>query len=1113
MRNFKSFKQVDVQLPQSFICLAGPNGSGKSNFTDAIRFALGEISLKSLRAKKVKDLIFHDALAAEVMLILEGEDGKYEIKRAIRRDGKILYRLNGKKTTRWAILESLKKHNLDDSGRNTIAQGEVQRIVNMGGKERRTIIDSVAGISDFEEKKAEAMKELDIVDGRIKDANLVLGERMAFLEDLRKEREIALQYMDSKKKFNNAKGSLLKTEMTRHEKELKTVVENESKLRFSIENKEAELREIEAKIADMDSKRLESSKELQARQQARNLIKKVEELKASIQAKMQIVADKENGLKKLEEERLNEKQIASEDSVIKTLDAEIDRLKKELAEKEKELRAGSDSTEAASLLETRKMIDGLKKEYDSLRERVITLDSDAKAKNEIAEIKQTEFESIEIKWDEAENSKVRNEIQGLTRESSDISSEIEDSFKRIREVNTEAAEADKKLLELKEKTSLLRFKSSPHSTNQAMGFINLLKQKGEKGLHGCVVDLIKFDQKYATAIDAAGGGRLHYVVVDSADIATKIIEKLKAATSGRVTFIPLKEIKISQQATAPSGCPFLGSLIQYNPEVKRAVDFVFGDSVLVANTKDAKAIGIGTYRMVTFEGELFERSGLVSGGKTESNLAIAAQARKLDAEIEALKANKEELTKELYAIRENESRLRSQKTDIDVEIKTLEMKINAEEDRKKEHAETIKRKERLAAELEALKTATKSMHQEKEKAANAAIAAEKKIAAMTDALQENEGKLKNANEEMQKKRTEQVSKISSLRATIEGKLKEQELRKEELFKKQARLKEIEKEKKDLKDKINEIKRQITNENEELHHQEEKISKYSSEIEQLYQQMQDYEKQLQGFGGIRGTKRTEIDKLSKDIGQLEIKKATVETRLSDISAEFVNYPEFEFLDIKKDELNQIIKDAEQLLASLGNVNMAAIDMYLKKKEEIAEIEERAKKLATEREAILSMISEIDEKKNAAFFDAFDVINENFKKMFKYIDIGEGYLFLTDPVNPFESQMYIRIKRGNKDHSLDSLSGGESSLVALMFIFALQFFKPSPFYILDEVDAALDKENSKRLAQLVNNMAKESQFFVVSHNDIVMGEAAAVIGVTRVDGTSKIVAIKLDNVSAA
>ena len=156
----------------------------------------------------------------------------------------------------------------------------------------------------------------------------------------------------------------------------------------------------------------------------------------------------------------------------------------------------------------------------------------------------------------------------------------------------------------------------------------------------------------------------------------------------------------------------------------------------------------------------------------------------------------------------------------------------------------------------------------------------------------------------------------------------------------------------------------------------------------------------------------------------------------------------------------------------------------------------------------MIGEIEERKKEAFFETFYAVSDNFRKMFTHIAIGEGILYLDMPNDPFESGLHIKLKRGGKEHTLDSLSGGENSLVALMFIFALQFFKPAPFYILDEVDAALDKENSKNLSKLITSMARDTQFMMVSHNDVVMSSAAMVLGVTKVDSVSKIVGVNLE-----
>jgi chromosome segregation protein len=352
-----------------------------------------------------------------------------------------------------------------------------------------------------------------------------------------------------------------------------------------------------------------------------------------------------------------------------------------------------------------------------------------------------------------------------------------------------------------------------------------------------------------------------------------------------------------------------------------------------------------------------------------------------------------------------------------------------------------------------------------------------------------------------------------LRATIEGKRNEARIRGEEVAEKQERMKTLGSEEKDSLKKIEEARVQAERERSELAQAEEKISSTSKAIEKLFERLKGYENQLEEIGERRGRARMRLDKVAKDFTQVEIKKATTSTRLDDIKSEFSSFTEFDRIEGSRDELSKMVASAERTLATLGNVNMAAIEMYDKKREEIEGVEERIGKLEKEREAILSMINEIEEHKKEAFFETFEAVSDNFRKMFGYVNVGEGHLYLNNPREPFESGLFIKLRRNNQEHSLDALSGGEKTLVALMFIFALQLFKPAPFYILDEVDAALDKPNSKNLADLVAKMSKDSQFILVSHNDVVMANSDSVIGVTKSGDISKLVGLRLKQVVAA
>ncbi|MEM5814851.1 MAG: AAA family ATPase, partial [Candidatus Aenigmatarchaeota archaeon] len=229
LRNFKSFKIASIQLPRTFICFAGPNGSGKSNVCDAIRFALGENSLRAVRAKKVSDLISLGADKAEIWLNLDGEKA-YEVKRAIRNDGKTLYKLDGKRMTRTLVLDALKPHGLEAGAHNIIAQGEVERIIQMSPKERREIIDHVAGISEYEQKKKEALKELEAVEQKINDATIALKEREGFLAELEKEKDAALKYAELKDYLHRLKGSVIYLELEKVDKEHSRAVQKFAEL-------------------------------------------------------------------------------------------------------------------------------------------------------------------------------------------------------------------------------------------------------------------------------------------------------------------------------------------------------------------------------------------------------------------------------------------------------------------------------------------------------------------------------------------------------------------------------------------------------------------------------------------------------------------------------------------------------------------------------------------------------------------------------------------------------------------------------------------------------------------------------------------------------------------
>ena len=281
------------------------------------------------------------------------------------------------------------------------------------------------------------------------------------------------------------------------------------------------------------------------------------------------------------------------------------------------------------------------------------------------------------------------------------------------------------------------------------------------------------------------------------------------------------------------------------------------------------------------------------------------------------------------------------------------------------------------------------------------------------------------------------------------------------------------------------------------------------MESVWEDIKKIDTELEEVAQQKGKLMHEYERAKDSMKDYEISKAKSETRLIDLKAEYEEYQDIPLIDASKERLLEIIRESEEKLNTLGEVNLRAPELFEEKKAQIEEIKIRVERLKDERTAILTMIDEIDNKKKKIFMETFHKVNDKFKDLFGYVFEGEGILILNKPSDPFESGLQIKIRKNNKDKYLDSMSGGEKSLLALIFIFAIQMTKPSPFYLLDEAEAALDKENSKKMAELIQKLSKETQFFVITHNDEVLKHADVALGVSMTNKGSQVVGIELTN----
>ncbi len=1144
LRNFKSFRFADIPLPKGVICIAGPNGSGKSNVVDALRFAFGELSLKALRAQNdcIAGLITNGAEKAEITVFLDG-DKKYEIKRLIRGDGKSVYKLDGRHTTRTMVMDMLRPYGLDEGRHNVIPQGQVQRFIDMNAKERREIIDQVAGISDFEEKKSESLKELDKVEAKVNDAGIVLKEREGYLTELEKEKNDALKYIEARDSLRVQKGSLIHSELARVDAEHTKVSEKYLELKAKEDEVRNATAELEAKIAELEARKAKAVTSINEKteREKTGIGKEVQDLQTSINVAVATVKEKE---KELERVKSRAKALDDEKEEVgtrmKKFGSDADALKAQAAELEKSISAISGEKDSVSkgAEELGKHHTGLKKRAAELAKTLETkrnekrdaeLEADkARMRRESLSADIEKLSSGALSTWEARRKELDADAKAASQELASLEGEIERLFSQEKELNRKSPEVDRKLLSAKEQyasiaAKLAAVKDSPEQ--QALTSVLDLRDRGLlKGVHGTVGELCKFPADLSVAVEASAGQRFNYVIVDDVDTAAKAIDYLKQRKVGRCTFIPLdkKPFTLSEEARQlakkEGSNGFVIDLVEFPPMLAPAYHYVFGDTLLVDSINAGKRIGIGRIRMVTREGDLMESSGVLTGGtfmRKGPSLRERGEAEKLHAEAEKLHAEREGIIQSLLSVREEMSRKRKERGELEVKVKSIEIELRhlaeSDEKAKQEREAGAKRIAEIRAQIGDADSAL-----QKHGLVLARLEAEisslepQSSALQTELESGKEGELKTKMDAAERKISGFIGAKSALETKIAGIGAEIGVLKQRISSIADEQSSLKKDAGATKAEVAALEKQAAEENKLLAEKMEALKSVSGALEKLYAERNSLDDQIGELAKEKGRKSHGFERYVKNLADMEAQKTILETRLADLKAEFANYADVKPIEGKKEDLEAKIHELELALASLGNVNLKAPEIYVEKKKDIEDIRVRIARLVEEKLAIMHMIDEIDTKKKDIFMETFHKLNENFKTLYSRIFKGESTFVLEDPMNPFASGLRIKAKDERKaDKYLESMSGGEKALMALLFVFSIQMYRPAPFYILDEADAPLDKENSHKLANLLGQLAKgtQSQFIVVTHNDVVLSDADVALGVTKTAEGSRIVGIRL------
>lgn len=1115
LRNFKSFKRAEIEFRDNFTVITGPNGSGKSNLIDSILFCLGTSS-KVLRAERLTDLIRDGRGEAEVTIEIDG----YEIKRRIRKTerGYYSYYYINDKSVSYSDVERLVESLGLNTDYNIVMQGDVTRIAEMTPIQRRKIIEDVAGISDFDEKKEKALKELEIVRQDIEKVEVVIREVEDQLSRLRVEREEALRYkslleerdrLEFYKKVHEHLSLLNEAERIRREIDF-VESERDEKIRriYEINSEIArlndEVRDLSEKISSFKDERLRRIND-----EIGNVNSEIASLKRSIEIY-------EGELKELNGER--NKVLVS----IQKLSDEIEDIEKSIREFEvKRESLESILKEKVDRLNSLKVtFDKLSSDYRSLRDE---LDEKLKILNELKEkrtaiLKEREkvlegLRRIEIEIEEIESSrrKVRlgDVFDEIARDEKDlviVKNEIDKVRMKIFDVDGEIFKLRDEISRIDEELKRCEIELAKVQKPRAVEIVLKACEDGKlDGIYGTVSQLCRVDERYSLALEVAGGNALNFIVVENEDVAIRALRYLKDVNGGRASFIPLNRIRVKlklRPICMDGVVDYAVNLIDCDEKFRSVFELIYKDTLVVRDLDVAKKL-INVFRVVTLEGDLIERSGVITGGSIKR---YGLFDRRLREKIDELKRRREEIEFDLRRLENLRKELQERFESLNEKAMRLRERISANRSRVEE----------LKVILADAEFRLKEKRRESEVLNDRAVEIERVLSDVEREISNFEREVEGLRVKLEDDRISSLSlKIEELRGEVE-RLKDlismTNLEIEGLCARREQKFNI---LNDCKVRLSEIDEKVDRIVREVESAKVRIDELERNLEILKVKEREINREVYELRKRRDEIVSKIESLEREKNQNVISERILEERLKslrvkleeierDLDVEIEvpeNLPQLEYVERRIDEI-------ERELESFGEVNMKSIQEYERVENRYRELLEKKKVLERERKEIIEKIRVIEEMKRSTFLSAFNSINENFKEIVRELADGEGEIYL-DRDDPFSSGLQIRFKPfGKPIQRLESMSGGEKSLLTLAFIFAIQRFKPAPFYAFDEVDMFLDGVNVGRLAKMIRKLSSDAQFIVVSLRKPMLEESDHVVGVTRGgDGESIVTAIQL------
>lgn len=1123
INNFKSFSGV-TKIPffEGFTVISGPNGSGKSNIIDSILFVLALAGSSSLRAEKLTDLINLNSgknIAEVEVIFSDGTKIRRRIKRAAHGYYSYYY-LNDRVSSHSEILEFLAKFGIKPEGYNVVMQGDITRVMEMSDNERRKIIDEIAGVAEFEAKKEQALAELEVVRERIEREELVLRELKSRLTELEQERGRAVEYRRLQEEIAKLEGcrkaATLRGRESEHAALLQVIGEKEGELGHLTEDRSAR----EKKLADKQDalKKVEEQINQKSGAEYLQMVSGLEERKSSIRVTEQAI-EKSKKEKEKNQEDLNriyldlkraETRVKECTDLIRNLSIdranlsmematrknEVERIEKEISTHGKEIEGAKDH-----ILSLMKEVEGQKEVRAGLLREQDTL-------IEKSRLRTTEIERLEglIKGADKGAKETNEGLKGYAKATKDAEAK-KDALDR------ELAAIESRLFA--SRSSLERSREEVKAKEQELARLEAQQQArgegesraldavlGMDGVHGTIATLGKAPKEYAAALGIAAGGKLGYLVVDDDEVAAQAITYLKEQKLGRLTFLPLTKLK-------PPSLPHLAekgvidyavNLLEFDTRYEPAFRVVFGITVVVDTLDRARKL-LGRYRMVTVDGELLEKTGVMSGGyqKKSRGFGVAVADDLLRVRLALEETGKE--------VADHEGVIRSLTAEVDRkrgDRATLIEEITRQQTLREE---TEKHLAALQQERASLEESLTSLREEVKGGADQLSALESRIGAINDEISTRSKDIDALKKKMDDSRVpalmEQMEKFRQEMGEVERRLRNKESdvtdaqRERQYFSK--RVEELEAERKRVMEKNTAIdgevaasEQQIGTLKDEIKGLESRLKEYSSDIEKL-RGVRD-----KALEAVRAQERaiievdTSTERVQLQIAALREREEGIRQEIEQLRKEAAGSPETEFT-IEQVE-TRLTKVNEELHA-MGDVNMLAIEEYDRVKGRADERTEKKEVLSKERTDLIERIERFEQMKYDAFMNAFREIDTNFRAIFARLTSGNGHLVLLNEENPFNGGLTFAVHpQEKKVHLLSALSGGEKSIVTLSFIFAIQKYLPAPFYAMDEIDMFLDGSNVERIATMIKELAGNAQSIIVSLRKPMIEKADRILGVT-------------------